>query len=196
MDFSLQAVTDDGDMPWSDSNSMVSDDGFDGLSHSPWAGPLSAVSTAMSDASNPRVSPNCQLSPISNEVDQNGNIAEHHLSHAEQHSHHAMMHSGSSCTGSWDIGCDDAEDMTGLDDGNFDNDINWDQASEEILTVPKEEPRDEDELRLDDVKEAPASLLPSTADRDRKQDHQGTVKDGMPYVQETQEEVRRGKATM
>lgn len=41
-----------------------------------------------------------------------------------------------------------------------DQDMRWEQGSDEGLTIPKVEPMDED-LRLDDIKEAPLTPIPS-----------------------------------
>ncbi|OLN97711.1 Transcriptional regulatory protein moc3-like protein 9 [Colletotrichum chlorophyti] len=61
-----------------------------------------------------------------------------------------MVHSASSsCNDSWSTGHADA-----LDDDDADNGIMWEQGSDDILTVPKLEPLDDD-FKLDDVKELP-----------------------------------------
>jgi len=43
-------------------------------------------------------------------------------------------------------------------------DIHWEQDSDDILTVAKLEPLDDDDIRLDDLKEAPLSALPEATD--------------------------------
>ncbi|GJC88454.1 hypothetical protein ColLi_11292 [Colletotrichum liriopes] len=61
-----------------------------------------------------------------------------------------MVHSASSsCTDSWSTGHAET-----FDRDDADNDIVWEQDSDDILTVPKLEPLDDD-FKLDDVKEAP-----------------------------------------
>ncbi|KAF4973029.1 hypothetical protein FZEAL_9438 [Fusarium zealandicum] len=64
-----------------------------------------------------------------------------------------MVHSASSsCTDSW---------STGYERDDVDMDNNWEQGSDDILTIPKLEPV-EDDLNMDDLKAAPLASVPPT----------------------------------
>ncbi|KAJ3520375.1 hypothetical protein NM208_g13733 [Fusarium decemcellulare] len=65
-----------------------------------------------------------------------------------------MIHSASSsCTDSWSTGYAERDDV------EMDN--NWEQGSDDILTIPKLEPV-EDDLNMDDLKAAPLAPAPSS----------------------------------
>ena len=50
--------------------------------------------------------------------------------------------------------------------GSDEHDMTWDQGSDIVLAIPKIEPiDDDDDLRMDDIKEAPLTPVPET-DRD------------------------------
>lgn len=91
-----------------------------------------------------------QLSPISAEMDMAMDAS----------SAPTMVHSASSsCTDSWSTGYVERDDV------EMDN--NWEQGSDDILTIPKLEPMDDD-LRLDELKAAP---LAPTAESDAPTSH-------------------------
>jgi hypothetical protein len=154
MDCPLPVVSDDGDLPWSDSNSMDSDDGHSvGLNNSPpWMDHLpTSVSESISSTAHTG-----QLSPISNGMDTATATC---LS--GQSSAPTLIHSASSsCTDSWSIDYLESDEIIGIGSGadaDMDGDIHWEGDSDDMLTVTKLEPVDDDDFRLDDVKEAPTS---------------------------------------
>ena len=118
-------------MTWSDSHSMSSDDGGRvALSPSPMENPwMMTTSTSQLQAG--------QLSPISAEMDLN----------IDTSTAPTMDHSAaSSCTDSWSTGYADRDET--------ENDVHWEQGSDDVLAIPKLEPMDDD-FNLDDVKAAP-----------------------------------------
>ncbi|KAF7550387.1 hypothetical protein G7Z17_g5742 [Cylindrodendrum hubeiense] len=138
MDRPLALVSEDGSLSWSDNHSMSSDEAQESLMpQSP-----SPMDTAwMVNTSTTQLQAG-QLSPISAEMDMT----------MDQSSAPTMVHSASSsCTDSWSTGYVERDDV------EMDN--NWEQGSDDILTIPKLEPMDDD-LRLDELKAAP--LAPST----------------------------------
>lgn len=108
-----------------------------------------------------------QLSPISNGMD----IPRAHACEAASASASGssgpstaptMIHSVStSSTESWGMAYVGSDDMAGINNKSSDTDIQWEQAPDDILTMPKLEPLDDDEFHLDDVKEAPVTFVPS-----------------------------------
>jgi hypothetical protein len=83
-----------------------------------------------------------QLSPISNDMD--GSI--------DDSSAPTMIHSASStCTDTWSTGTGHGEQ------DDMDHDIHWEQGSDDVLTVPKVEPVDDDDFDFNDLKQAPKS---------------------------------------
>ncbi len=164
MDCPLSAVSDDGSLQWSDSHSMDSDDGHSlEMVHSPpWLDPMVAGSASAAAAAAPSVTSHIsqtgQLSPVSTGMDIPGALGD---GHACTSGAPPMVHSSSSVssTDSWSIGFVDADDASGQ---HADADIHWDQDSDDVLTVAKIEPMDEDNFRLDDLKEAPLTPVAST----------------------------------
>lgn len=133
---SLTVVSDEGDRPWSDNHSMTSDEGlhdricFGSQSPSPATLWINPTATSQLEAG--------QLSPVSNGMD---------IPVVDGSSAPTMVHSASSsCTDSWSTGYVEADDA--------DQDIHWEQGSDDVLTIPKLEPSDDD-INLDDLKEAP-----------------------------------------
>ncbi|OIW26749.1 hypothetical protein CONLIGDRAFT_683699 [Coniochaeta ligniaria NRRL 30616] len=105
-----------------------------------------------------------QLSPISNGMDFPGGHADNSTygsGSSGPSTTPTMIHSASS-TDSWSMEYVGSDDMTGINNSGSDTDIHWEQASDDIMTIPKLEPLEDDELRLDELKEAPSSLV--TAD--------------------------------
>ena len=136
----MNGMSDEGDLTWSDSHSMSSDDGARGAMglHSPspmdttW---IVGTSTMQLQAG--------QLSPISAGMDMAMDTS----------SAPTMVHSASSsCTDSWSTGYADRDEP--------ENDIPWEQCSDDVLTIPKLEPMDDD-FNLDDVKAAPLTPVPA-----------------------------------
>ena len=157
MDCSLPVVTEgDGGLGWADRHSLDSDDG-----HTLWIDDIPTTSSG-SAAHIPHTG---QLSPISTGMDIPGPIIDRHGCPSAGSSSSAaptMVHSTSSTSSndSWSsLDYVDPDDVTG---GNFDSDIHWDQDSDDVLTVPKMEPLDEDDFRMEDVKEAPLTPVAST----------------------------------
>ncbi|KAK8095709.1 fungal-specific transcription factor domain-containing protein [Apiospora kogelbergensis] len=71
-----------------------------------------------------------------------------------------MVHSAtSSCTNdSWGTGYSE-----GPEQGDAGDDVHWEQDSDDVLTVPKMEPVEDDEFHMDEVKEAPRTPRPSSS---------------------------------
>lgn len=85
-----------------------------------------------------------QLSPASNDLD--GSM--------DDSSAPTMVHSASStCTDTWSTGTGHGEQ------DDLDNDIHWEQGSDDVLTVPKAEPVDDEGFDFSDLKPAPKSPL-------------------------------------
>ncbi|KAF6805900.1 C6 transcription factor [Colletotrichum sojae] len=144
----LQAMSDDGDLPWSDNNSNSSDDNNMNTDMPLPQSPPSPAAAWMNAAAAPQ-SHTGQLSPVSTGMD---------MATVDPSCAPIMVPSASSssCTDSWSTAHADA-----FDGDDADNDILWEQGSDDILTVPKLEPLDDD-FRLDDVKEAPLNSAEST----------------------------------
>lgn len=165
MDHHLPVVPDDGDLSWSDSYSMESDDGHSVmLPNSPlWMEHFPSDPVSMSVGSTIGVSHTGQLSPISDGIDiPTGHVnTDNYASGCSGHSTApAMIHSASdSSTDSWSMEYVGSDDMAGINNGGSDSDIHWEQGSDDIMTLPKLEPLEDDELRLDEVKEAPSDFL-------------------------------------
>lgn len=168
MDYPLPVVSDDGDLSWSDSHSMDSDDGQPMMvpNHSPsWMDHLPSSAASMSVSSTMSISHTGQLSPISNGMDIPGAQADGSSGHS---STPTMIHSAaSSSTDSWGMDyvesdeLDDMDDIAGIGNSGMDAEIHWEQAEDDLLTIPKLEPLDDDELLLGALKEAPATFLPA-----------------------------------
>lgn len=167
MDCPLPVARDDGDFPWSDSHSLDSDDGVSArMPGSPsWMDSMptsSASVSASSTSSQPHHTG--QFSPVSNGIDIPGAVADRGTCPSTASSASmapTMINSASSsCTDSWGIGFGDGEDVNA---GNPDNDIHWEQDSDDVLTVPKLEPLEEDDFRMDDLKEAPMTPVPDSS---------------------------------
>ncbi|KAI8672233.1 Zn(2)-C6 fungal-type domain-containing protein [Fusarium sp. Ph1] len=126
------------DLAWCDSHSMSSEDQDAMMPQSPSTmEPLWLNSTAAQMQSG-------QISPLSAGID---------MSSAP-----TMIHSAASSVDSWSTGYGERDDV------EMDN--TWEQGSDDILTIPKLEPV-EDDLNMDDLKAAPlapAPAEPSSAD--------------------------------
>lgn len=133
------------EMSWSDDHSMSSgEDSQDAVAPSPspsqhaW---MDAGATARLQAG--------QLSPMSAGME---TAAETLI---DGSSAPTMVHSASSsCTDSWSIGFADRDEA--------DNEVHWEQGSDDILTIPKLEPM-EDDFNMDDLKAAPLASDPDGA---------------------------------
>lgn len=143
-------MSDEGDLSWSDNNSNSSDDNNMNidmpLPHSP---PIPSPAAAWMNANTAPQSHTGQLSPVSTGMD---------VTAVDPSCAPTMVPSASSSsyTDSWSTAHADA-----FDGDDADNDILWEQDSDDILTVPKLEPLDDD-FRLEDVKEAPFNSAEST----------------------------------
>lgn len=122
----------------------------------------------MSASSTMNVSHTGQLSPISTSMDLSGPLIDHGTavsSASGPSSTPTLVHSASSsCTDSWSIGYAELDEAPRTAGGSDGADVHWEQDSEDILTVAKLEPLDDDDFRLDDLKEAPVSSLPDASD--------------------------------
>jgi hypothetical protein len=71
-----------------------------------------------------------------------------------------MIHSAStSSVDSWNMDYVGSDDIAAINNSGSDTDIHWEHGADDIMPIPKLEPQDDDELRLDDVKEAPAGFI-------------------------------------
>lgn len=70
-----------------------------------------------------------------------------------------MIHSATSSSAeSWSTSYSDGADM-GED---TENDVSWEKSSDDVLTVPKIEPLEDDGFQMDEVKEAPRTPMPDS----------------------------------
>lgn len=163
MDCRFPVVADDGDLQWSDSHSMDSDESHSIVApHSPlWMDHFQARPEAVPVSSTFSLSHTGQLSPVSTGMDIPTSFADHRASASGASglsSTPTLIHSASSsCTDSWSNGYADVDDAP--DTGNDLADMHWEQGSDDILTVAKVEPLEDDDFRLEDVKEAPMQSL-------------------------------------
>lgn len=137
MDGSMPMRLDDSELSWSDNQSLGSEDHSSGIMlplPAPWASNATARMTAG------------QLSPISTEFE--------HATSRSLHRHYempAMIHSAASSSAhSWSTSfsqsTSEAEDA--------DQDVHWEQDSDDVLLAAKNEPLEDDVFRIDDLKEA------------------------------------------
>ncbi|CAJ2509312.1 Uu.00g143380.m01.CDS01 [Anthostomella pinea] len=141
MNCALAIVSEDGDLSWSDSHSMASEGSSSiAMPTSPmWARPRT---TTRIDTG--------QLSPISTELEIRA------VDGVSGSSVPTMVHSAtSSCTDAWSA---TLYDMDQRDDD--DHDVDWERESDDVLTVPKLEPVEDDDFHMDDLKEAPRTPVP------------------------------------
>lgn len=149
--------SDSGELSWSDSHSTASDDNSSvHFPQSPlWANP---TATTRLDTG--------QLSPISTELemplaDTMGGIPN-------------MIHSAtSSSNDSWSTSY--SEEADGDD---AEHDMHWEQGSDDVLTVPKLEPVEDEDFHMDELKEAPRTPQPECHDHDH--DHTQAPKTKRP----------------
>ncbi|KAK0611467.1 fungal-specific transcription factor domain-containing protein [Immersiella caudata] len=168
MDCPLPVGLDDGDMSWSDGHSMDSDDLQSlGIPQPPWMASLSATSVAAS-SSTVSFARTGQLSPISNGMDASSSGAD---SSASTSSSSASPPDGgmvqlpppSVHPEAWALdyaGASHLAAITGRNDSQ--DDIAWEQGSDDILVAPKLEPLDDDDFCMDDLKEAPLTPIPAS----------------------------------
>lgn len=175
MDCSLPVVPGDGDLRWSDSHSLGSDEVQSVNLPSPWLGALPTAASAaipMSTTGTVGFAHTGQLSPVSNGVDgpcgatdSSASIPSPSLSPPVT----AVGHPAPSSvdTQSWTVGyatSDDASEHADAPEshGNY-HDVSWDENPDEILAVPKIEPIDDDDFCMDDLKEAPSTPVATTS---------------------------------
>ncbi|KAK0649352.1 fungal-specific transcription factor domain-containing protein [Cercophora newfieldiana] len=138
-----------------------------GLPQSPWIASLSAAPVAASSAAS-CFAHTGQLSPISNGMDASSSGAD---SSASTSSSSASPPDGgmvqlpppSVHTEAWAMnyaGPSHLAAITGRNDSQ--DDIAWEQGSDDILVAPKLEPLDDDDFCMDDLKEAPLTPIPTS----------------------------------
>jgi hypothetical protein len=169
MDYHLSGVSDDGELSWSDSRSTGSDDAQSlMLADSPleWIGQAAQAhnlpATVVSAPVLNQMPHTGQLSPVSNKMDFHGHANDDggFVEVSSGCSPAMILHSASvSSTDSWAMDYVDSDDTGAADNTGMEAEYQWEQGSDDVLTVPKLEPLDEDDVRLDDVKEAPSVLL-------------------------------------
>ena len=167
------APPDEGDLPWSDGHSLHSDDGHLVLPQSPpWvdAASVSSASAASVSSSASHLRLTGQLSPISTGMDIPGAAADDGSCRSAASSVSTAPHlaslstSSSSCNDGWSIGgFVDADEAHGVADEDDDGDIHWEHSADDVLAIPKLEPMDDDDFRIEDVKEAPLTPVASSS---------------------------------
>jgi hypothetical protein len=128
-------------MTWSDNQSSSSDEEIQDL-----MAPLSpsSMDTAWANSTSAPQSRRGQISPASSAVD----------APLDSSSAPTMVHSASSsCTDTWSVGYAERDDT--------ERESNWEQGSDDVLTIPKLEP--EDDFNLDDFKAAPLPAAPDAS---------------------------------
>jgi len=143
---------DDADLSWSDNQSLGSDIASSGV--------LLPLSPAWATASTSRMTAG-QLSPISTEF-------EHPMARTihRQYEMPAMVHSAaSSCANSWSTSF--SQSTSEADEA--DNDVHWEQDSDDVLVAPKAEPSEDDVFHIDDLKDAPRATTPVPLSRQTQQ---------------------------
>lgn len=147
MDHTISFTSDEGDMNWSDSHSMISDEASlePMLPRSP-----SPMETAWMNANSTTQLQVDQLPPIGNPMD---------ISMDTSSAPTMDREASSSCTDSWSTGCADRDEV--------END-RWEQGSDDILAIPKLEPMDDD-FDLNDVMAAPLKPVLETVSTQNKQ---------------------------
>lgn len=163
MDSSLPAASDDGDLAWSDSHSMDSDD-IQGLPQSSsWFTSLSSTSTSASMSSAMSFAQTGQLSPISNGMDVPYHGADQSCcSSSSASASPDLAHSAASLSsiGHWEMGHESHHGSAGH---GHHHELSWDPDSDDsMLPLPKLEPLDDDDFCMDHIKEAPTNALPNS----------------------------------
>ncbi|KAK4218366.1 transcriptional regulatory protein moc3 [Rhypophila decipiens] len=176
MNCSIPLVSSDGTVSWSNSCSMDSDDHQSEMELPPpaWIDCLSsddsAVAAASGTSSSLSFSRTGQLTPVSNGMDVSSAASDSSAPFASPStspSIHGSSHSASSSacasTERWAL-----EGIIGLEEGaevaygNDEHGILWEEGSDIGLAVPKIEPMDDDDVRMDDIKEAPSTSVATT----------------------------------
>lgn len=173
MDCPLSAVPDDGELRWSDSHSVDSDDAQSVTMSTPWLDSFSTGSTSVSvSSSTTGFAHTGQLSPISNAVDQPcrvvssaGSLASPSQSPPVTTGPHSSS-SSSARTPSWPLNYAVPEHVSthhhGLDtQGAHLHHGSWEDGSDGMLAVPKLEPLDDDDFCMEDLQEAPSPPTPT-----------------------------------
>lgn len=138
MDCAVPIAIDNGDRAWSDIHSLASsEEGVSILIHpsSIWT---NSISTNRLSAG--------QLSPISTELNMSLSEGPPTASTMPTTIHSASSSCTDVCSTSY------SENTEGEDAGH---DILWEQGSDDVLTVPKLEPVEDEEFHMEDLKEAP-----------------------------------------
>ncbi len=182
MDCPFPVVPDDGDMPWSDSHSMDSDDIHSmGIPPSPWLDSLSGVSTSLPTSSAVSFIHTGQLSPASTRNDMDmastgGDSSASISSPSASPPFEATVLPGPSmtCPDPWTLafpGSSHLSDIDGSNNDHGDHDhhdhddhhdhIAWEHDPDDVLMAPKIEPVEDDDFCMDDLKEAPSTPVPA-----------------------------------
>lgn len=172
MNCSIPLVSSDGTLSWSDSRSMDSDHHqlkMD-LPPSPWINSLSSdESPSMNASSTMSFSRTGQLTPISNGMDVSSTTSDNSAPFASPSTSPSIdglpqsAHlSACASTERWALeGIVGSEERLDVAYGSDEHDIPWDQGSDIGLAMPKIEPMDDDDLRMDDIKKAPSTPVPT-----------------------------------
>lgn len=170
MDCSLPVEASDGSFPWSDRRSMDSDDDPTMmLDQAPrWMDSTFSMCPSLHPSARPsHLDRAGQLSPISTSMDMvmtaDGACD---TSCPPSATAPAMIHSASSsssCDGdAWSNRFGDSDDHSAGESAH-DGDAHWEQGSDDVLTLPKTEPMDDDDyVCMGDLKEAPLPPIPSS----------------------------------
>ncbi|KAK4124445.1 hypothetical protein N657DRAFT_572168 [Parathielavia appendiculata] len=184
MDPPLPVVSDDGNLRWSDSRSINSDDVQSVGLPSPWLGSFTEDSTSvLGSSSTMEYAHTGQLSPISNGVDMCAPVRRATSLASPSQSPPATADSQSPSTLSLVQSATRAlhlpvserappQSHAAVSDG--DHRQNWRCGANEGLTAPKSEPLDDDGFCLDDLKEPPSPLAAGPLS-DRQQGQAGQV---------------------
>jgi len=172
----VPVAPDEGDLHWSDGHSMDSDDGHLVLPVAvvlprspPWvdAASVSSVSTASMSSAASHLRLTGQLSPISTGMDIPGAVADDGSCRSAASSVStaprlaSLSTSSSSCNDGWSIG--GFVDPDEAHSADMDGDIHWEHGADDVLAIPKLEPMDDDDFRIEDVKEAPLTPVASSS---------------------------------
>lgn len=173
MDRLLPVAPDDGDLRWSDSHSMDSEDFQSVGLPSPWLGSHSTRSNSSVSLSSSTMgfAHTGQLSPISNGVDLPRGAARSSASlsspsqspplTADSHSAPAPLVRAQA----WPLNYPLSEPVSALPPApesyatHHNQDMTWEEGSDDMLTVPKLEPLEDEDFRMDDLQEAPSPPL-------------------------------------
>lgn len=165
-------MSSDGALSWSHCRSMVSNDHQSkmDLPHSSWISSLgNDESTSVNASSTMDFSRTGQLTPISNGMDVSSTTSDNSAPFASPSRSPSIRGlpestSFSACasTERWALeGLAGSEERAEMAYGSDEHEIPWDRESDIVLAIPKSEPLDDEDLRMDDIKEAPSTPVPT-----------------------------------